>query len=665
MPSRWPGLALIPGVDADGNPVHMSIFHAFYVMSYTATTIGFGEVPRAFNDAQRMWVIFSIYISVTGWAYTLGSVIALTNHATFRALLARALFNWRVGGIGEPFYILCGYGQSGSRLARALDRLGNRLVIVEPRSERIDKVAIQDFLTPPLTLTSDARLADVLADCGIRSPHCQGLIALAGDDPVNQAIAIGARVLNPSLLIVARAKSGVAKVNLESFGGVQVINPFETFAFNLGVSLRKPEVLQVEEWLTAAPGTPCPPRVQAPRGRWLLVGYGRFGHEIAAVLDSEKIEWKAFDPEGRHESDRRLQHGDYIENILRDRNVDDADVLVAGADVDAVNLGAATLARRVKPDLFVVIRQNHAQDRVLIDAANANVKFVQSDLMVHECLQLMKTPTLGRFIGYLSDADATIAEATIERVKKEVGEGAPRAWTIECDAMRPGMFSALFQHGDEPFTIEHLVTDPTSRQERMLASALMLERGGKPQLLPDGRGRAEAGGPRPVRRQRHRPAPAAALPRRAEHRRVGPRRKRAAARVPVSLVAAASPEAGGDAGTGLAPGTVAGRQPRHPAVRGKQRRQRPAPGRSRAELVIGDMARAGEQQRLVPRLPRPVFVPAVAQHGVRRRLHARAGAAHPGRHRPQLGRRAGALADARSRSPPPSAPSRSNASRPA
>jgi len=478
------GLALIPGLDAAGNPGHMSIFHAFYVMSYTATTIGFGELPQSFNDPQRMWVIFSIYLSVIGWAYTLGSVIALTNNVTFRSLLARALFAWRVRTIAEPFYILCGYGQSGSRLARALDELGTRVVIVEPRAERIERVAIEDFSAPPLTLTADARLADVLADCGIRSPHCLGLIALAGDDPVNQAIAIGARVLNPALVIVARAKSGTAKVNLESFGGVQVINPFETFAFNVEIALRAPEVLQVEEWLTAEPGAPCPPCMRPPRGRWLLVGYGRFGHEIASVLDREKIEWKAFDPGPSDDLDRRLHHGDYIETLQSDRSVEEADVLVAGADIDAVNLGATTLARRVKPGLFVIIRQNHAQDRMLIDAANANIKFVQSEVMVHECLQVIVTPTLGRFIGLLRHADVATARATLERVQAEVGDGSPRAWTIVCDAMRPGMFSALFQHGDEPFTIAHLVTDPTSRQERMQASVLMLERSGQPQLLP-------------------------------------------------------------------------------------------------------------------------------------------------------------------------------------
>lgn len=479
------GLALIPAVDANGNPGRMSIFHAFYVMSYTATTIGFGEIPQPFTDTQRLWVTFAIYLSVIGWAYTLGSVIALLNDATFRGLLARGVFIWRIRGIAEPFYILCGYGQSGSRLARSLDRLGNRLVVVEPRPERLARVAIQDYATPPLTLVADARLADVLEDAGIRDPHCQGLIALAGEDVENQAIAIGARLLNPSLQIVARAKSRVATVNLESFGGVDVVNPFETFAFNLGVSLRNPEVLQIEEWLTAAPGSHCPDRIQPPRGQWVLVGLGRFGRAIADVLDREGIEWKAFDPGIKDDRNPHLLHGNYYENILTDAGIANADVLVAGADVDAVNLGVTTRARRAKPDIFVVIRQNHAQDRALIEAARADFTFVQSELMVHECLQLLKTPMLGRFISRLREADPAVAAATIRRVREEVGEGAPSASRFECDVMQPGMFAAFFQNAGRTFRIADLLADPTDPRERMRVAALMLERKDEVELLPD------------------------------------------------------------------------------------------------------------------------------------------------------------------------------------
>ena len=40
------GLTLVPGIDAQGRPAPpMSFFHAFYFVSYTATTIGFGEIP--------------------------------------------------------------------------------------------------------------------------------------------------------------------------------------------------------------------------------------------------------------------------------------------------------------------------------------------------------------------------------------------------------------------------------------------------------------------------------------------------------------------------------------------------------------------------------------------------------------------------------------------
>lgn len=42
------GLTLVPGVDDDGKVTYLSFFHALYFMSYTATTIGFGEVPYSF-----------------------------------------------------------------------------------------------------------------------------------------------------------------------------------------------------------------------------------------------------------------------------------------------------------------------------------------------------------------------------------------------------------------------------------------------------------------------------------------------------------------------------------------------------------------------------------------------------------------------------------------
>jgi hypothetical protein len=64
------GWVMIPGQTPDGQSERLSFFHAFYFLTYTATTTGFGEIPYPFSDAQRMWGILSLYGSVIAWLYS-------------------------------------------------------------------------------------------------------------------------------------------------------------------------------------------------------------------------------------------------------------------------------------------------------------------------------------------------------------------------------------------------------------------------------------------------------------------------------------------------------------------------------------------------------------------------------------------------------------------
>ena len=86
------GFLLIEGKDASGNVYHMSIFDAFYFVSYTATTIGFGELPYAFTYPQRIWVTVSTYLSVLGWFYSIGTVVSLLQDKLFLQELEKARF---------------------------------------------------------------------------------------------------------------------------------------------------------------------------------------------------------------------------------------------------------------------------------------------------------------------------------------------------------------------------------------------------------------------------------------------------------------------------------------------------------------------------------------------------------------------------------------------
>jgi len=474
------GMVAIPGVDPDGQPWRMTIFHALYVMSFTATTIGFGEIPHPFTDAQRLWVMVAIYLSVIGWAYALGSVFALSQDATFRAAASRSLFLRRVAGLREPYCVICGYGRSGAEIARALDALGVRVVIVDRDPARIAPVAVRAFAVAPLVLVADARRPEVLRDAGIAKPECRAVLALTGDDEANQSIAIGTRVLDPATRVIARVIDPVVHANLAEFGGVRVINPFQVFAANLELAFVAPEVLQVEEWLTGAPGGQRPETLKLPRGHWVLAGYGRFGRPLGRALEQARQSWQAFDPRFAppDEAEDRVHACSGTEEGLRDSGVARAVGVIAGTDSDTDNLAVVAMARRANPQVAAVVRLNKGYNQALIDAARPLLVFVQSDLMVHEVLQALTTPLLERFLARARAADADtgapVARRACEALAEAFGTRVPWVWTFECDAGQPGLAQA-FGNG-APLRLSELLIDPRDPGARLPAVPLLLAR---------------------------------------------------------------------------------------------------------------------------------------------------------------------------------------------
>ncbi len=130
------GLIMIPGVDDHGQPWHMNIFHAFYYVSFTATTIGFGEIPYALNDAQRLWVICTIYMTVIAWFYAIGNILGLVQDPIFKKARNENRFKNQVSKIHEPFYLVCGLGETGYEVIKALTNEHYRVVVIEEDQEQ-------------------------------------------------------------------------------------------------------------------------------------------------------------------------------------------------------------------------------------------------------------------------------------------------------------------------------------------------------------------------------------------------------------------------------------------------------------------------------------------------------------------------------------------------
>ena len=172
------GLILIPGVDDQGNVWHMSIFHAFYFVSFTATTIGFGEIPYPLSEAQRLWVVFSIYILVIAWLFAIGKILTLIQDPHFRAAVTMSRFKTHVQSLHEPFFLVCGLGETGYEVVTAPTEEHYRAVVLENDSDNLNEIRLNDMREYVPSIIGEASDAKQLEHAGIKHPKCKGVIAV-------------------------------------------------------------------------------------------------------------------------------------------------------------------------------------------------------------------------------------------------------------------------------------------------------------------------------------------------------------------------------------------------------------------------------------------------------------------------------------------------------
>jgi len=291
------GMALMPGRVVDGETTRMNLFHAFYFFTYTATTTGFGELPDGFSDEQRLWTIFCLYTGVIAWFYALGSVIGLFQNPHFNQAMEGFRFARKVERNVDPFVILCGFGDTGSLLARGLSDHRMRAVILDVDPERIKALYVRDYSVAMPGLCADAGAPKQLLAAGVEHPACRALVALTNDDDTNLKIAVMARHMNPHLRVICRSTSARHEANLKALDSVTVVDPFEIFATLVYWAIDRPALHNLNAWLVGAQGVKLGVPVQVPPGDWILCGYGRMGHWLRDSLEAHGVGVRIIDPE--------------------------------------------------------------------------------------------------------------------------------------------------------------------------------------------------------------------------------------------------------------------------------------------------------------------------------------------------------------------------------
>jgi voltage-gated potassium channel len=459
------GLVLTPGRDAAGNVVHLSVFDAFYFVSYTATTIGFGEINHPFTPAQRLWTSVTIYMSVLAWTYTFGTLFQLMQDSAFRTAMARQRFTRRIRAFREKYVIIAGYGHTGRMIAQALDDRGERLVVLDRRQERIDTLESDQLVGDVPGLAADPGILTTLGMAGLGNPRCRAVLAMTEDDSQNLAIVMAARLLQPGIRAIARASSRAAADEMELFGPEAVINPYDRYGTYLVVALHRPTVYRLVSWLLDETGEELPSRHDGlADGPWVVLCDDEFGREVARDLQVDGLEVTLVTP------------GDEYPDLTGVVG------FVAGTASDSVNLAAAARVRLGHPSIFLSVRHYEHNNRMLAAAFEPDSVFAPNELVVSETLARMVSPGYWAFIEHVLRASDAEAQAILDLLVARMGTESPdhgRVTIAERDtpAVRRWLRSRSLTIGD-------LLRDPDDREKQLSVVVVEMLRSGVRTILP-------------------------------------------------------------------------------------------------------------------------------------------------------------------------------------
>jgi len=485
------GMVLMPGTpDADGQTRYMTFFHAYYFLAYTATTTGFGELPMPFSNGQRIWAIISLYLSVMTWLYTVGKIVTLIKNPHLQSAIAEETFIRSVSKKTNDYYLVCGFGDTGSLLLRGMTNAGLSAVVLDEDDERIKALDLRDYRTKVLGLCANAALPRYLIDAGIERGICIGILILSNDEEANLKIAVSARILRPDIKIICRSTSLENEDEILAVGGdIHVVDPFRVFASYLGMMIYNPSIQMLNEWMSGTPGSVLDRNICPLKGgKWILCGHGRMGSIVFKKLSKKGIDLTVVEPiSARIEdiSEQAVLGRANLENLEK-AGLKDCVGLIAGTGNDTFNLSMIHQANKYNPSLFSIVRQNKHANEVLFKKANVDFIMQPSLVIARMVLFMLTAPLLRAFFSHLRllyENDPSLLADINNRFSLEVGGNSPVIKTyVITQKKAPGVYQKLFERTE--VLLGAICRDPSNRNNFLNIVPMVHKRGKTIKVMP-------------------------------------------------------------------------------------------------------------------------------------------------------------------------------------
>ena len=422
------GLLLIDGVDANGKPYHMSIFDAFYIVTYTATTIGYGELPYEFTYAQRIWMSMSIYATVLGWFYSIGALITLLQDKLLLSQIAEARFIKQVKNINKTFIIVLGYNHITSQIIKKANKEGVRTVVIEKEENKVNELFLENFTPHVPCLLGDIYDPNALKKAGINRTNCKAVVSLFKNDSLNLRAAMSARLLNPNVTLAVKSTTGIHTQDLKDLGVEIVENPFEIITEQIEMLLKNPYLLVIQRWLYDVSSLTTSIKT-LPKGKFIVCGFGRMGKILYDMAKRNQIDMTFIELNKKalrgvsSEIRKHIIVGSADEKeVLIEAGIKQASVVIAATDDDTLNLAILTIAKKINPNIITIARENEIVDLSIFENAGIDHIFLPSLVLVRKTINALIAPYSNKFLESLrTEYDNNFAKDLIKRITTKIG----------------------------------------------------------------------------------------------------------------------------------------------------------------------------------------------------------------------------------------------------
>lgn len=476
----------VPGTDADGNTYYMSALDAAYFIAILQTTIGFGEIPHNFNASQRLLVFWLLLPNVVAWLYSIGTLLGLILDKQFQAIFHSNRFARKVMHLKEPFYIVCGFGSTGTMTVAGLLARDIRAVVIEREESTVRNMMLDDTFSHVPAIAARSGERHTLELAGIYSKYCQGVIATTNDDHVNLTVSITVKLLRPDLTVLARSENQRISDNMASFGTDWIINPYQKFAERISLALSSPVKFLVQDWLISVPGTQLRKSIEPPTGPWVICGVGRFGARMAEKFVENDISFTVVDvhPDRLPAYENAVLGRGTEVHTLEEAGIEDASGIIAATGDDIDNLSIIMTAKSLNPGLFFISRQDKRQYSELFDRSGSHLIARRSRITTRQILSIVSTPLLLSFMQHMIRSDEEFARSTAKQLKAVLKNRAPNIWVYELKG-EIARTLRFVRTKSSKVTLGHILHNSRSEETELLPCVcLSLERGAQRLFLP-------------------------------------------------------------------------------------------------------------------------------------------------------------------------------------